>query len=97
MLRHVAMFRWSAAATDEARAELSAALDELPERIASVRAFAHGPDAGLAVDNWDHVVVADFDDEAAYLEYRDHPDHQAVIAEKVRPILAERAGVQYLI
>jgi hypothetical protein len=27
--------------------------------------------------------------------YRDHPDHVAVIAEHIRPILAERAAVQH--
>ena len=45
--------------------------------------------------NYDLVVVADFDDVDGYLVYRDHPDHQAVIAEHIRPILADRAAVQY--
>ena len=41
------------------------------------------------------MVVADFDDVDGYLVYRDHPDHQAVIQELIRPILAARAAVQH--
>ena len=39
--------------------------------------------------------LADFDDVDGYLVYRDHPDHQAVIRERIRPILADRAAVQH--
>jgi hypothetical protein len=30
-----------------------------------------------------------------YLTYRDNPEHRAIIAEFVRPIIAERAAIQY--
>ena len=97
MLRHVVMFRWTADATDEAKAAVARGLDGLPGAIPEIAAYRHGPDAGLADGNWDHVVVGDFADEAAYLEYRDHPVHQALIADHIRPIVAERAAVQYVI
>ena len=42
-------------------------------------------------------MVADFDDADGYRVYRDHPAHVAVIAERIRPILAGRAAVQYVI
>ena len=45
--------------------------------------------------NFDFVVVADFHDLDDYLVYRDHPMHQAVIAERIRDHIAERAAVQY--
>jgi hypothetical protein len=41
-------------------------------------------------------VVADFASIDAYLAYRDHPAHQAVLADRIRPILAARAAVQFL-
>ena len=40
-------------------------------------------------------MVADFDDEAGYLTYRDHPDHQRFIAELITGKVSERAAVQY--
>ena len=54
-----------------------------------------GSDARVNEGNFDLVVVADFDDVDGYLVYRDHPEHQAVIRERIRPILADRAAVQH--
>lgn len=95
MLRHVVMFRWTADATDMQRAELRAALEELPALIPAIRAYHVGPDAGINAGNFEFAVVADFDDAAGYLAYRDHPDHQRVIAEHIAPIVEQRAAVQY--
>ena len=89
------MFQWTAEATGDAKAGAARALTELGQQIDVVRAYRFGPDAGLADANWDFVVVADFDDEAGYLTYRDHPTHQALITEVLAPIVAQRAGVQY--
>ena len=48
----------------------------------------------MAEGNWDFGVAADFDNLDDYIEYRDHPDHRAVILEQIAPILAERAAMQ---
>ncbi len=58
--------------------------------------FTFGPDAGLNEGNAGYSVVADFASIDAYLAYRDHPAHQAVLADRIRPILAARAAVQFL-
>ena len=58
-------------------------------------AYRFGADAAVNDGNFDYVVVADFDDVAGYLAYRDHPAHQAAITEHIAPIVAERAAVQY--
>ena len=95
MFRHVVMFQWKPEATSAAQAAAADALTELGQQIDVVRNYQFGPDAGLAGANWDFVLVADFDDEAGYLTYRDHPAHQALIADMLAPIVAQRAGVQY--
>ena len=89
------MFQLKPDATDAERGAISSGLAGLPAAIATIRAYHFGPDAGLGPDNWDFVVVADFDDEAGYVVYRDHPAHQAVIADAVKPAIAARAAVQY--
>ena len=43
----------------------------------------------------DFVVVADFDDVEGFLVYRDHPQHQWVIAELIAPFIETRNAVQY--
>ncbi len=44
--------------------------------------------------NWDFAVVADFDDEEGWRTYTADATHQQIIAERIRPIVAERAAVQ---
>jgi hypothetical protein len=95
MFRHVVLFRWTEDATDEQRATLVKRLTELPGQIPEIRAFAIGADAGVNAGNYDFAVAADFADRDGYVVYRDHPAHRAVVEECLRPILADRAAVQY--
>lgn len=89
------MMRWKADATDAQQSAVRDALAELPARIPEIRDYTIGTDARVNEGNYDLVIVADFDDVAGYLVYRDHADHQAVIRERIRPILADRAAVQH--
>ena len=96
MFRHVVMLRWTDTATADDRRAVLDGLASLPPAIPEIRSYRVGVDAGLVPDaNFDLAIVADFDDIAGYLVYRDHPVHQAVIAEHIRPILASRAAVQH--
>jgi hypothetical protein len=95
MFRHVVLLRWTAEATPEQRAAVKTGLETLPASIPEIRSYTVGADARVNEGNYDLVVVADFDTVADYLVYRDHPDHQTVIRERIVPILAERAAVQH--
>ena len=95
MFRHVVMLRWTEAASTAERDAVRTALTGLPARIPEIRGYDVGVDARVNEGNFDLVVVADFDDVDGYLVYRDHPDHQAVIRERIQPILAARAAVQH--
>jgi hypothetical protein len=95
MFRHVVLLRWNDSATPEQRLAVLEGLRALPPQIPEIRSYRVGVDAGLAAEgNSDLAVVADFDDVAGYLVYRDHPVHQDVIARSIRPILASRAAIQ---
>jgi len=89
------MFRWKAEATAEQKQRVVDELSRLPAILPSLRAYRLGPDLGLNEGNYEFAAVADFDDVAGYLAYRDDPEHQAIIAEFIRPIAGERAAVQY--
>ena len=96
MFRHVVLLTWNETATDAERQAVVDGLNALPAVIPEIRSYEVGVDAGLAPEgNSDLVVVADFDDEAGYVVYRDHPVHQDVIAQRIRPILGSRAAVQH--
>ena len=95
MIRHVVMFTWRPEATAEQKQRVLTELRTLPPLMAGLREYHAGPDAGLVSGNFDFAVVADFEDTDSYLAYRDHPAHRAVIDERIRPIMASRAAVQY--
>ena len=95
MFRHVVLLRWTPEATTADQEALAEALGRLPDAIPAIRAYRFGPDAGLSGENFDFAVVADFADAEGYELYRDHPAHRAVIAERIRPIVAERVAVQF--
>ena len=95
MIRHTVLFSWKPDATDEQKQRAATELPKLPSIVPSVRAFASGPDAGLAPGNFDFAVSVDLDDEAGFFAYRDDPGHREVIQRYILPITAQRAAVQY--
>jgi len=50
---------------------------------------------GLEVGTFDVVIVADFDDAAGYIAYRDHPVHRDLIQRLTDPIREARVALQY--
>lgn len=95
MIRHCVLFKWNNEVDDAKRAAFVAGLVELLETHHAVRAYAHGADAAINAGNHDYGVTVDFDDEAGFVSYRDDGGHQAFIASHVRPILDNRAAVQF--
>ena len=97
MLRHVVCLTWHPDATVDEVAAVHAALAELPGAIDDIRGYRFGSDAGLGPANADFAVVADFDDADGWRRYMEHPAHQAVLVDRIRPILASRTAVQHQI
>ena len=95
MFRHVVLFTWKPAATEEQKQSVHAELAKMPPAIDVIRAYKYGPDAGINPANYDYAVVADFDDAAGYVSYRDHPEHRALVERYVTPIVAGRAAIQF--
>ncbi len=89
------MFRWTAGATEEQKQQVATELRRLPALLPVLRAYQVGPDLGLAEQNFEFAVVADFDDVEGWQAYRDHPAHRDVITRFIQPIAAQRAAVQY--
>jgi hypothetical protein len=96
-LRHVVTFTFRPGTTDEQIAAVTEGLSGLPAQIPEIRDFHVGADAGLNEGNQQYALVADFDSLEDYLVYQNHPVHQAVIAERIRPILESRAAVQFFV
>jgi hypothetical protein len=95
MLRHVSLLTLSDDTTAAQLEEIATALRKLPALIPEIRDYRVGPDAGVDKGNATFVVIGDFDDEAGYTTYRDHPEHRAVATEFILPRLASRTAAQY--
>ena len=95
MIRHVVVFTWSDAADADRRTATVEALRGLREDVGGMTSFVVADDAGLTEGNAHHVLIADFPDVEAFRRYQQDPVHLAVIAEHVRPWLAQRSSVQY--
>jgi len=97
ILRHIVLLRWKTGTTPAQLEALTRAIATLPAQIPELRAYRFGADARLVEGNFDFAIVADFDDEAGFRGYASHPAHQRFIAEHTRPLVAERAAVQFRI
>lgn len=95
MFRHVVLFTWKDDATAAQKQALHDELPKMPPAIDAIRAYTFGPDAGINPASCDYALVADFDDAAGYITYRDHPVHRALVENYVNPIVASRASVQF--
>jgi quinol monooxygenase YgiN len=95
MFRHVVMFQWTPDSTPGQVDEFMKGLEALLEANEDVRGFRFGTDAGVADDNFDFVLVADFIDRAAYEAYEQAPEHDAFVDRHVRPLVQARAAVQH--
>jgi quinol monooxygenase YgiN len=73
MLRHVAMFKWRDTTTDVQKEEARDALAALEGQVPTLRKMTVGHDIGRNPNNWDMVLVADFDDVEGLEAYFAHP------------------------
>lgn len=97
MLRHIITWKLAAegaAAKLENSATIAAALQGLVPLIPEIRSLTVASNVVSLDTNWDLVLVADYDDEAALRTYLDHPEHQRVVA-IIRPLVLQRAAVDF--
>jgi hypothetical protein len=97
VLRHVVLFTWTDDADETRRETAVNALRRLREEVGGMSSLTVSPDAGLVDGNAHTILVADFPDEESFRTYAQDPVHQAVLAEHVRPWLAARSAVQYVL
>ena len=95
MLRHVVLMRWKPGTSDAEKQAVHEGLAALPAAIPEIRSYQFGDDLAIAAGNYAFAIVADFENAADFQTYAAHDLHQKLIAEHIRPILQDRAAVQY--
>ena len=91
---HIASFRWKEHTTPVDVEQITAALTALAPSLTGVHRYRCGPDVSRTPDSYDYAVVGEFGRRADFLAYRDHPEHQRILNELIKPHLAGRIVVQ---
>lgn len=89
---HIVTFKWRDA--DYPGQPVADALSALTNTLAGVQSYVCGPDIDLTPGSYDFAVVGIFDSREHFVAYRDHPEHQRIIAELIAPQLDVRTVVQ---
>ncbi|MCU1513313.1 MAG: stress responsive alpha-beta barrel protein [Microbacteriaceae bacterium] len=97
MIRHVVS--WKLAAEDvptklENSALIAQTLQALVSKIPQIRSLTVGSNVAFPEDNWDLVLIADYDDLAGLEAYQVHPDHVAATL-VIKPLVALRSNVDF--
>ena len=95
MFRHVVLMRWKPGTLDAQKQAVREGLAALPAAIPEIRSYQFGDDATIVTGNFEFAIVADFENASDFQIYAAHDAHQKLIAERIRPILQDRAAVQY--
>jgi hypothetical protein len=101
MFRHVVLFKWKPGTSVDTVAAVAAGLSACAAALPVARSYTCGPDVQAAgsqagsEERYDFGVVADFDDEAGWRVYDKDPEHNRLRAELIRPLIAERATIQF--
>ncbi len=92
MLRHIVLFKFKEQNKAENVAATKEMLDALPEKIAEIWHSETYVDIGEKQDNYDLMLVSDFENSQALERYIVHPDHKAV-GEFMKPLRESRVCV----
>ena len=97
MIRHIVLFSFKPEAEGRSKAEnvalTKAMLEALPSKIALIRSSMVQTGApGASDDNYDLLLISDFDSLEDLQSYQVHPDHVAV-GEFMRPLRYGRASM----
>jgi hypothetical protein len=94
MFRHVVQMSWNRPLSEQELARVCSVLDELGAQSPDVRAFSHGPDAGIREGGASYALIADFDDPEGWKAYSVHPAHDSV-RNVLRDLVREQSVVQF--
>ena len=86
---------WPDELTDAQKQAVREGLAALPAAIPEIRSYQFGDDASIVTGNFEFAIVADFENTTDFQTYAAHDAHQKLIAELIRPIVQDRAAVQY--
>jgi hypothetical protein len=90
-LRHIVLLSFEPGTDVDA---IEAALLAMPDQIPVIRSVTVARDLALAEGNAELALLVDLDDADAWRDYQEHPAHQRLLANLIRPALRSRTAIQ---
>ena len=99
MIRHICMFKFKDFADGRSKKEnmliTKSMLDKLPESIEQIKnSVVYVGAEAQKTDNYDLILISDFDSLEELEEYKVHPDHVAV-GDFMRPVRLSRVCIDF--
>lgn len=95
MLHHIVLFKFKDQLSDQEKQAFIDGLERLKTDIPVIAELSHGPNFSDRGQGFDYVLNVLLKDRDALIEYRDHPVHQNILAEVLRPASADTLAVDY--
>ena len=94
-VEHLVLFRWQPEATATQIADAVGALQSLADRVPGILQLSCGENFTDRAKGFQHGLVVRFSDRAALEAYQVHPEHQAVVQQHIKPIVADILALDY--
>src|SRR5215831_12962041 len=95
MIEHIVLFRWTDAASQEAKDTVMTELRKLKNKIPGIVDLSCGANFSDRAKGYTHGLVVRFKDRAALESYGPHAEHQRVVQNFIRPISAEILALDF--
>jgi hypothetical protein len=95
MLKHIVLFQWQPAASEEAIAKAMAALNGMTSQIPCIVDLSVGENFSDRGQGYTHALTVTFNAKSDLDLYQPHPVHQEIVVNLIRPIAAQTLAIDY--
>lgn len=95
MIIHIVLFKWQPAIPSEAISQIMEELRNLQSLIPGILEISCGENFTGRSQGFQHGLLVKFSDRNALSTYQDHPAHQNVVENLIKPILQDIVALDY--
>jgi hypothetical protein len=95
MIEHLVLFQWQPEASEEQIGAVLEALRGLKDKIPGIVDLSCGENFSERSQGFQHGLVVRLSDRSALEGYFPHPEHQKVVQNLIKPIIAQILSVDY--
>ncbi len=95
MIEHLVLFKFKKGSSDEVIKDIYSSLQRLKGRIDSLVEISAGANFSERSQGFDGGLTVRFNDKAGLMTYAEHPEHQEIVQNKIKPIAESVLALDY--